>query len=328
MIGYYVHHHGAGHLTRARVISSQLRLTGNQVVLLGSDLGSSAGVVLPRDNDGDLPFVDPDAAGAMHWAPLRHPGYTERMQALAAWVIAHRPRVVVVDVSVEVVALLRLLGVPTVVLAQPGVRTDQAHTLAYRCATAILAPWPAEARPCPAIQAFADKVTYTGGISRVAYRREPRTLGVVLGGQGGSGTRGLAMHLRDQVPGVQWFQAGASQWVDDIAALLARTQIVVTHCGQNAIADIAASNVPAVVQPQPRPHDEQVHLGDELTRLGLAVASPESNANRRRPATGDSPKDWAQAVEAAMAMPGQWHRWGTDAAARRAAELIEQVADG
>ncbi len=328
VIGYYVHHHGAGHLTRARVVSTELRARGHRVVMLGSELGGSAGVVLPRDNDGDLPFTDPEAGGTLHWAPLRHNGYSERMNALAAWVIAHRPRVVVVDVSVEVVALLRLLGVPTVVVAQPGARTDDAHTLAFRCATAILAPWPAEARPCAAIESFAAKVTHTGGISGVVHRSRPRTIGVLLGGQGDSGLHNIARDVRDQVPGVQWVQAGEGHWVRDVGALLARAQVVIAHCGQNAIADIATTDVPAVLQPQPRPHDEQVHLGEELTRLGLAVASPEIDVTPTRTVPEGVPTDWAQAIETAVTMPSQWHRWGTDAAAGRAAELIEQVACG
>ncbi|MGB3829484.1 MAG: hypothetical protein WA962_11995, partial [Ornithinimicrobium sp.] len=255
VIGYYVHHHGAGHLTRARVVSARLRAQGHQVVLLGSDLRGSEGVALPRDNDGLTAFDDPEAGGALHWAPLRHPGYSTRMQAVASWVIAHRPRVVVVDVSAEVVALLRLLGVPTVLIAQPGERTDAAHTLAFRCATAILAPWPPQAQPCPAIHAFADKVTHTGGISGVGARprvgSSQRSLGVVLERRGGAGPTGLAAQVRDRLPGMQWVQAGADHWVSDVGALLNRAQVVITHCGQNAIADIAAIDVPAVLQPQP-----------------------------------------------------------------------------
>lgn len=318
VIGYYVHHHGRGHLTRARVISAQLRARGHRVVLLGSSVDSGEGVTLAQDNDVSTTFEDPEVGGALHWSPLRHQGYHERMQALAAWVSQNRPRVVVVDVSAEVVTFLRLLGVPTVLVVQPGDRTDDAHTLAFRCATAILAPWPEEARPCPAIDSFAAKVTHVGGISGAQLRTTSRTVGVVLSGQGGEDVNAVIDGVRDQVPGLQWVQAGAGSWVSDVAGLLSRAQVVITHCGQNAIADIAATKVPAVLAPQARPHQEQAFLGAELTRLGFGVAAPTRSAEA----------DWSFAVDAALARPGQWDRWGTESAAERAAVLIEEVGHG
>lgn len=317
VIGYYVHHHGAGHLTRGRVIASSLRSRGAEVVLMGSDLRGTDGVTLPRDNDGSMPFHDPDASGALHWAPLRHPGFSARMEAVAAWVKARKPHVVVVDVSVEVVVLLRLLGIPTVVVAQPGDRTDDAHTLAYRCATAILAPWPAEADPCSALHAFAHKVTHTGGISGLQSRERTPEVGVVLTGGGQESDRSLS--LADQVPHMRWVQAGGRNWVDDVGALLARAKVVVSHGGQNAVADLAAIDVPAVVCPSPRPHAEQVHLGAELARLGYAsVAHPDEGP----------PLDWAALVRDAMQRPSQWSRWGTESAPSRAADIIERVGHG
>ena len=62
VIGYYVHHQGAGHLTRARVIASTLRARGADVELLGSDLRGTPGIPLPRDDDGHAPFADPDVS--------------------------------------------------------------------------------------------------------------------------------------------------------------------------------------------------------------------------------------------------------------------------
>lgn len=333
VIGYYVHHHGAGHLTRARVISSALLARRSEVVLLGSNLRGAHGVTLPRDNDGPAPFNDPDASRALHWAPLGHRGFSARMETIASWVQACRPSVVVVDVSVEVVTLLRLLGIPTVVVAQPGDRTDDAHTLAYRCATAILAPWPAEADPCPALRPFADKVTHTGGISGIRRQKRTPQVGVVLTGRGGI-WRGngqkvngggdnwgaeIAQSLRADLPGMQWVEAGGHHWVAEMGPLLSRAQVVVSHCGQNAVADIAALNVPAVLCPQPRPHAEQEHLGAEISRLGLAKRAVRSHSD-------STPTPWASLVEQAVQAPTQWDRWHTASASVRAADLILDVA--
>ena len=51
-----------------------------------------------------------------------------------------------VDVSAEVAWLVRLHGVPTVTVVQPGDRADDAHVAAYRSASALVAPWPAGAK--------------------------------------------------------------------------------------------------------------------------------------------------------------------------------------
>ncbi|HET6967393.1 MAG TPA: hypothetical protein VFI44_03900, partial [Ornithinibacter sp.] len=192
VIGYYVHHEGAGHLTRASLIATVLRERGHEVVLIGSALGDHGGLALPRDDAGDGPWHDPTASGALHWMPMADAGTRARMASLARWVLDHRPDVVVVDVSAEVTVLLRLLGVPTVVVAQPGERDDEPHLLAYRCASAVLAPWPHIARPCVSLRPHLSKVTFTGGISRLATGSGPGAVrvaaragcvGVVLGGR-------------------------------------------------------------------------------------------------------------------------------------------------
>ena len=121
----------------------------------------------PRRRSGRRTRI-PTAGGALHWAPSGHPGLRERMAQIAAWVATHAPRLVVVDVSVEVTVLLRTMGVPTVVMGMPGARHD-------RCAPARLparrrdhrargppgraslgggAPWRAKTHPVGAISRF------------------------------------------------------------------------------------------------------------------------------------------------------------------------------
>ena len=145
MIGYYIHHQGDGHVTRAATIAR--RLGAEPVTGLSPrprpDGWDGPWITLPRD---DVPAVgdatDPTAHGALHWAPLAHAGLRARMAELAAWVRAAAPRLMVVDVSVEVSILIRAMGVPVVVMGMPGERGDAAHQLSYRIAQAIIAPWP------------------------------------------------------------------------------------------------------------------------------------------------------------------------------------------
>ena len=72
----------------------------------------------------------------------------------------------VVDVSVEVTLFVRLLGIPVVLIAQPGLRDDAAHQLGFRAATRIVAPWPQALLQPAHLAEVAHKTFYTGGISR------------------------------------------------------------------------------------------------------------------------------------------------------------------
>src|SRR5688500_16062443 len=75
MIGYYVHHHGTGHLLRALTVSP---LLPGPVAGLSSlprpDSWVGPWVQLPRD-DGAATYADADvtAEGLLHWAPLDDP---------------------------------------------------------------------------------------------------------------------------------------------------------------------------------------------------------------------------------------------------------------
>ena len=88
------------------------------------------------------------------------------MRLIAQWVAATRPAAVVIDVSVEVATYIRLLGVPVIVVAGPGERTDAPHLLVYRLADHIVAAWPRELHEPSWLRSYADKTSYVGGISR------------------------------------------------------------------------------------------------------------------------------------------------------------------
>ena len=129
---------------------------------------------LPRD-DEPVPAVgdDASASGVLHWAPGTTAGCRARMAALASWIERAGPAAVVVDVSVEVALLARLHGIPVVVVALPGERTDRAHLAAYDLADALLAPWPAEAHARDWPQSWASKAWCVGGLSRFDGRPRP-----------------------------------------------------------------------------------------------------------------------------------------------------------
>lgn len=328
MIGYYVHHHGRGHLTRARTLAR--RLETPVVALTSLELAAPEPfrevVTLDRDDAAAHPR-NPTAGGALHWSPLQDAGLRSRMSAISEWVRRARPQAMIVDVSVEVATFVRLMGVPTVVIAMPGERDDAPHRLAYDVADHIVAAWPRELYAPAWLERHSAKTTYVGGISRFGERQRkaaPASDAVrvtVLSGAGGTSlTARQVDQWRSAVPDVEWNVLGGpgASWKEDPWPDLCASSVVVTHAGQNAVADIAAAGAASIVVPQERPFAEQVTTAGVLRSAGLAVVQP----------SWPSAVRWPELIERALHNGGlDWHRWNTCGAVDRAAEAVQRVID-
>ncbi|WP_072803310.1 glycosyltransferase [Rhodococcoides yunnanense] len=325
MIGYYAHHQGAGHVTRATTIAAALN---EPVVVLSSRHRPAHSdidwVTLPLDVDDHHSYPDSAAGGIAHWAPLGVNGLTDRMAMIAAWIAATRPRLFVVDVSAEIALFVRLMGVPVVVMAMPGERTDEPHRLAYRAATHILAPWSQTVYDPAWLHDHSGKTDYVGAISRFDGRAR-RSSGdapdvLVLGGAGGTSL--TAERIADAAAAdarYRWKAVGLDEasWVDDVWPLLCSAGVVITHAGQNAVADVACATARAVVVPQHRPYGEQDATAQSLARSRVAVVVPEWPEARR----------WPALVRAALESdPGAWRQVRQSGAAARAADVLTRVA--
>jgi len=318
VIGWYVHAHGRGHLQRLQCVAAHLRTPVTALSSLPRPAGWGGDWVQLPDDLATGADADATAGGTLHWAPLHHRGLRDRSAAIAAWVAEARPALVVVDVSVEVAVLLRTMGVPVVVAAMRGERTDRAHTTAYDLADALLAPWPAEL-PEPWPQRWLEKTWHVGGLSRLDGRTPGSAPGTrrvaVLWGTGGS-----EVDLDDvaaaaaATPDWTWDDSGLRGTATDAWALLQDADVVVTHGGQNAVAEVAAGRRPAVVIPQDRPHDEQRATGRALAAGGLAVVRD----------AWPHPQEWPALLEAAAQQDiSQWERWSDGGGAARAAALLD-----
>jgi UDP-N-acetylglucosamine--N-acetylmuramyl-(pentapeptide) pyrophosphoryl-undecaprenol N-acetylglucosamine transferase len=316
-IGYYAHHHGRGHLTRARTLAEHLPA----VTVLSSAPAEpwAPWVELPLDTGGLVP-LDPTVGGALHWAPRGHAGLRSRMAAMATWVEDAAPAAVVVDVSVEAALFLRLMGVPVVVFAMPGRRDDVPHQLGYAIADRIIAPWPEEVHQAQHLEAHRDRVVHVGALSRhdgreVSQAHADGRRALVLQGSGGSSlTARVLGRLKANLPGWHLDVLGPSHWVSDPWPHLVRADVVIAHAGQGVIADIAAAQRPAVLVPEDRPFEEQGVLAADLEQAGLAIVRPSWDA-----ITG---ADLLEAVRRGSS----WQRWRTAGAAQRAAAVVREVA--
>ena len=248
------------------------------------------------------------------------------MALIARWVEETRPAAVVVDVSVEVALFIRLLGVPVIVMTMPGERTDRPHAMVHQIADHIIAAWPQELYEPEWLRAYGAKTSYVGGISRyedldVSSSTQNRTSVLVLGGKGGCDfDQATVDTTATQMPEIDWKALGlrggpraADPWPDISAA-----DVVITHAGQNCVADVAAARRPAIVIPQPRPFNEQYTTADTLRRHGLAVTTP----------GWPDAQVWRSLIgQVRSSDPSRWQRWHTAGAAARAAEAIETTAN-
>lgn len=326
MIGFYAHHHGVGHVTRADAIARSMLEPMTVLSSRTRPPGHAAAewLVLPIDVDESTDAVTQDSSvgGVLHWAPHDVDGLTERMAIIAQWVAREKPSAVVVDVSVEVAMFLRLMGVRVIVMAIPGERGDPIHGLAYRSATHIVAPWSREVYDPIWLLPYADKTTFSGSISRFAGRERTSRSGaptvVVLGAAGGTS---LTRDLVDSWSAVDArfeFRAlgvAGGDWIDDVWPVLCSAALVVTHAGQNAVADVAASGSPAIVVPQARPFDEQSATGRALADGSVAEVLDAWPSVAR----------WHASADRALDLGGAgWSALHTDGAPARAARAIEQ----
>jgi len=308
-IGYYVHHHGAGHRARADAIA---RACDWPVVLLGTGIGA-AGVDLPDDRPRSGRFDGDDAAqcrpDALHYAPVDHEGVRRRVASIAGWIAAEKPALMVVDVSVEVAMLARLASVPTICVRLNGTREDPAHLDAFRGASALLAPFSAALEGPATSEWVRDKTMYLPGITAAsdARRSIDRRVLVMFGRGGDPGDGTLLARIAAACPRWHWRVIGPATrpahapanlvfagWVDSAEREIAEASLVIGAAGNGLVGAVLAADRPFICIPEPRPFGEQQAAADRLGELGAALVLP----------CWPNADDWPQVLEAAMSLPG------------------------
>ncbi len=335
-IGWYIHHHGRGHLHRFLSVLPELTdVTALTSLPRPPGLVGADWITLPMD----VPVAasatrSADARGLLHWAPLATPGYTQRMAAVAAWIAAARPDAVVVDVSVEIALLVRLMGVAPIWIAQRGAREDPPHQLAYAAAQTIVAPWTEATQPPGSPGAPPrERTTLVGALSRFDDLPAPTPAAqasvCVLLGFGGHEIAAADIAAAAQAtPDWRWDVTGVPTAVKaanvcvhppdcDVWALLARATVAVSTASSNAVSEVAAARRPLICLPQRRPFDEQSDQAAALQRAGLATV-----LERWPPA-----ERWPGLLQdAACRDPGGWGLLHDRGGARRLARAIQATA--
>lgn len=295
-LGYYVHHHGRGHVSRAAAVLRELEIPAT--VLTSSDVPDEAFpgadvVRLPLDTEQTETVEDLPLPTHLHYAPPGVPGLRQRMADLAGFLADTAPALLVVDVSVEVAQLARLTGTPVVVMRQHGRRWDLAHMAAYDAAVGLLGPFSAKLEEPDAPEMVRKKTFYAGGFVDAPQplptrneargrlgRDEDEPVVVVTSSSGGNGPEPEGIAAAAAATDHTWIVIGRSDvdgsavssvgWVDDPIVHLAAADVVVGSAGHNTVMEVAAAARPFVCVPETRPFDEQVRKAERLRELDLA----------------------------------------------------------
>ena len=350
-VAFYVHHHGAGHANRAKLLAARWPAERVHVFTSAAErfVGWSGGRVhaLPPDvAPGRDPQKDLLQNRVLHYAPVGLPSLSERMAKIAAWIADARPSLFIVDLSVEVALFARLCGARTALVRLHGHRDDPAHTAAFGLCDRLVAPFP-EALDDPHTPDAVRRMTvYLGAFSRydgrtltraearrqIDYAPAPdRRLAVVINGSGGADRDpDVWCDIAGANPSWDWLLVGRVPVCDDPPAnlhhagyqkdtfpFLRAADVVVGSGGTNTMMEVGAARTRFVSLPEPRPFDEQLCKMQALSRLGLTEVC------ETRPA----PDAWAPVLDAALRQdPSGWDRlFAEDALASGVAELQTPV---
>jgi UDP-N-acetylglucosamine transferase subunit ALG13 len=341
-IAFYVHHHGSGHLMRSLAIAAQLQ--NCHVTFLGSDLESYRSIIpdniscvlLPPDTktENDNWSIDRTVAG-LHYAPLNIAGQSARVAVLSRFFTEQAPLLLVVDVSAEVAMLATLCGVPTVIVRQHGKRDDLAHTLAYKNAVGLLAPYGRNLQPEEA-DWLSEKTFFTGGFSRYsallhATEKDCRQVGILVGKGGTSINEPFIAHLVAQcsdwhfhlignIEGMNKLLAASNltvyDHIGDPLPILNQCAVVIGNAGHNTVMELASLNKRTIIIPESRPFDEQLVKAQMLEKLNLAfVILPEYMGKM----------DWSEELNQIVTIAPDWADTINETAAGDAADYLKSI---
>lgn len=297
----YIHHHGSGHITRFTLLNELLNTLFNIVVLSTSDkiinqvkrMGFD-GIKLPSKTYNQVNKIDRQFDSAFEGVPHRLCS-AERMVVLSQLFVRYPNSVFISDVSAELTIGARLCGFTVVMLRHNGsIANDPTQLFAYECCECLVAPYPQSIEDSDFT--FQYKTHYLGFFSRFSIQNNStkvsdeknKVISVLTNGYDirPSTIKALAqtVPLTIQVVGNRTTDDEYPEnviplgRVDDIAHVLANSNIVITEAGNNTVAEMLTLKKRLVLLPGDRPYNEQHAKAYNLAAKGYAVCveEPES----------------------------------------------------
>lgn len=329
-VAFYVHHHGSGHATRAKLLAEHWPTSAPIHVFTSAperfaDWPTDRLHPLPPDTEpGRDPTEDLLTGQVLHYAPHHCTGVSARMAIISNWIAEHQPALFVVDLSVEIALFARLCGVPVALMRLHGFRSDPAHEAAFRLADVLLAPFPRRLEDRHTPDWVAKKTIYLGTFSRYDQRAETqsecraalgfpeddRLVTIINGSGGGQRSARYWSCVAAQNPGYTFLLVGKVSaadeardnlrrigYVTDTFPYLKAADVVIGSGGTNTMHEVAAAGARFLSIPEQRPFGEQCCKMEALQRQGLTYAV----------STSTGTEAWTELLlRAEKLTPGRW----------------------
>tara|TARA_B100000953_G_scaffold297388_1_gene292113 strand:+ start:4042 stop:5100 length:1059 start_codon:yes stop_codon:yes gene_type:complete len=293
MIGYYAHQHGSGHLNFARLFA---KVFGDEICTFSSlkKSGAMKGqfVQLADENpDGtaseENQIAEPDY---LHYSPVGQRSIQLRSAQILKEVVERNIKLMIVDVSVEIAALMRSSSIPYAYVKLPGHRDDAAHVQAFQGAVFVLAYYPEEFESEQTPVWLRKKTIYLGFITDrkigqqiTAASEEVKNILVISGGGGNERLLNAINVLPERFISAEIRVIGMPKesfssarikncgYVQNFQNLLEEADLVVANCGLNSVTEILQAKKAFVAIPEERPYREQETTATHLYETDLAI---------------------------------------------------------
>lgn len=288
MIGYYAHSHGNGHCNYARLFASVR--PKYSIILTDRKYNFKSLNHIPLVNEhctGDewdrTEYKEP---GYLHYAPIGLRNITERNIQILQTIKDHNIELMIIDVSVEVAALMRVSSIPYAYVRMMGNRNDSGHIQAYEGASFLLAYYPEVLEPKSTPQWIREKTIYLGFVTDLEKPKSsslPDIYAVLIMGQGGhSISNSLLDHLSKTLGNKKLHVIGDCKktdhsnliykgFVNNVSDYIQSSNIIIAACGSNLTSEILAQGKPFLILPQERPYEEQKVFAEALENAQMGI---------------------------------------------------------
>ena len=242
---------------------------------------------------------------SLHYSPVGNRDIQARSYQLIQALDARQIDLMIIDVSVEIAMLCRTISMPYLYVRLTGVRDDTPHVEAFAGALAMLAPYPRALEAIDTPAWMPQKSLYLDFIGTAPsteltrsefltllneltddatpYREGAPIITVIKGYGGHQAIDARLPTLRELLPDAFIISLGpisdnmrhlvdiATQ-VKDVRPFIIHSDALFMACGLNSIAQVYYEQTPLIVQPDARPHDEQVATANALIAQGRALS--------------------------------------------------------
>jgi len=299
MIGYYAHSHGSGHCVSGQYLAKNLDTEMTIFTSKNYNFSLHQNQVIYLDTEDQM---EEEYSAALknlpayaHYLPKSHSGIKRRVAHLLNSIIERNINLLLVDVSVEVAALVRLASTPYLYCRMMGYRDDLPHTIAYNSAEMMFAFYPQVMESNIYFEKYGSKTFYLGFISQYPVEskyfthsnmNEPMGLKIsIITGQGGTkinesfinNVAAMLPECQVQIVGVlpegKEFLPNVSPIgiVENIRKYVIESDVVIASAGMNLTAEVLALKNKFICIAEDRPYEEQISIVKKLVEAEVAV---------------------------------------------------------